>query len=873
MVTEGHECRILDFLPFGGAHYNPFIGVSSFRYLELHFDTVHRSNLLERRASVYALPVPDTVKSPFGALPSLMDPPGSVLVFFGDVGPMPVDRSPTKPTPKHGILPIFSSAGQAVRSLWGLMNDGLTRRIVRQKNGLPKVSTPQANELQILTSLAAPEFFDCLKIAFLGDLRTGHIPGIDTERQGNNAYGWVMSTPNSSRMPFPILLPDYPLCMHADSKFGPVDPTKHPQVGYSSAAYTSVIPRPPSDRSGKYSHIPFWSDTVEEFLYQDPQTIALRQVLATPTTSPVFSFAHDIIAKAQIVVDSLQSLANRFNTTYGHLEIDTVYKTGKALVSLTRTQVDRMRTLELVREDSQHQVSVFQRAALEARAFFEYWCLFYETRGLSTPLPVNDDYLGMFALTDASAKYALFAGIPVWLIRPTFALQSSHRIVEFTKIESLPPSLRTEPSWFQPRFTGPTHSIRFRSHTSSFAAVRFLAYGTSFKHLHQTTPDSQTSALSTAPTNLETNPFSFRSTLAMPVAPEIISLFKDDRDDFGFIPSAVAVWQSMRASYTPTRHDSHFQVTAAESWLVNDGSLFPPIGLFSRIKQRNTFLANLKAWIYLRKSWMTLGMSGAPIRPKKAEWKGTLFAILTALQLKDDDQPSTSKRRKAHTSIPDADRTPHHAPPRNRRKKENVGKVLETLDLDIEQGSTQELQFTIHGQTVGLREKIPDFIYRYLLFEMEEVNFRRSVLQLDQTLAKSFWESSSATQVTLPDGQIAILTAEEAYEHRVQEIRSLWGGDDFLFVDPFASRQGLSALDWETRRLFVVKFHGLMKEWQCSNPSILQALRAASFVYGNEQSFLSFEKIIIHSYVRVFWSVFNAPPPIIREVPTFPAAT
>lgn len=170
-------------------------------------------------------------------------------------------------------------------------------------------------------------------------------------------------------------------------------------------------------------------------------------------------------------------------------------------------------------------------------------------------------------------------------------------------------------------------------------------------------------------------------------------------------------------------------------------------------------------------------------------------------------------------------------------------------------------------------------IIRWAIWEMEAINLRHALLQMDRACRRDAWEREENTRELAmffdwraPASHLD-MDWESGDQRRVrlaQELSQLWGGESLIEIDPSRPPAGLFAEDWRTRREAVTLLRRYLFEW--SGTWIHGIDLRVQETTETEEQFNVLELATVMEFVKQFWKRFRQPIPIPRRRPSFPGS-
>lgn len=246
-------------------------------------------------------------------------------------------------------------------------------------------------------------------------------------RQDGESY--FVST-NASYVPALPIRPNQTIFLREDMRYGEDDPTLWPQNYSAFFCHLGAIQRKPVGTHPEIS-IMWWNPTAADFIVPDPDfTMTAR--LGKLTGARVAQLA----APIGRLLDSYKTAGAALSRVQNLLD---------PLVQQIRLSFDRIQTLPCTFTQLVVSVVALQRSFLEADALIRYM-LEFKPRMVQpttdTP-PRTAHCIGVFITDPAIAQQFRAAGLPYWLLRPTWAF-TTENILEVVEVQLPENHLRLE---------------------------------------------------------------------------------------------------------------------------------------------------------------------------------------------------------------------------------------------------------------------------------------------------------------------------------------------------------------------------------------------------------------------------------------------
>lgn len=685
--------------------------------------------------------------------------------------------------------------------------------------------------------------------------------------------------------------------MRKDGHCGLIDHTIHPQFAWSGTEHLGFIPRPPGQRPSSYI-LNWWDDDVEAQLYPFNATQWDRTLLPVPTVASLsqeatFALSPIFSKRFTLVRDVLSRQIALSEIHLGDLPI------ARKLLQICRVTLIRMGNVpHFALSTIVYMTGIFQLAALETRAYLHYRAVLEQVTTEGKAVDTADDNLmGVFTFraTECSNYHRL--GMPVWLIRPSFALSRSAVIGQVVCIEPMPPHIVeqdfTPP--FQARFIGPAHSLRLRQEVSPLSLMRNRAAvipsvpavdrssGECFlrfvkPEILNNIPDNS-SRPSTSGTDSGTR---CKNRIFAPWT-EVLTVFLS-------APHVVSVG-ILELFTRPNLAASFPSLVPFPSWIFALTTYHPDFAVVKGIPEYPggtlyphasvLLLApgpeKLKAWMYLRNTWLSFVTTGLGHSMKRETWTRTLNFTRQRLA------PPSSKPVHPPPSAPSR---PNGRKSRKKNPKrlseyiataDQVEAIFDQMNLvDFEVARERSaLTVTYLGHTLDLRSPIEQHpLIPFVLWELYEVNFRSAVFDVDRRWMPQIWKDQAifTDPYNLPlvvgeSSEDVPITPDQLLDSRSAVISALWGGDGVTDIDTTTPVKGLGAADIGERATALRTFRDIMLSWTEVVPSGLRDVRIQT---GSVSSFVAAERAILSAWVHCYWASFGQASPIIYARPAVP---
>jgi hypothetical protein len=344
---------------------------------------------------------------------------------------------------------------------------------------------------------------------------------------------------------------------------------------------------------------------------------------------------------------------------------------------------------------------------------------------------------------------------------------------------------------------------------------------------------------------------------------------------------SISTWHNARAKYSPRWEDLYVTVDSDQTAASTIGSPCPPPSLVIR----RSFL---EAWLFIRDVWMGVLLTGTGFKflPSCDQWSRGLYMVRSKGKL---GAPSAERQivplpQRAQTSQPMRGSRPQSGSQgmstSSTARKAYFNRTAIFFEkilpaFDDRAGDRVPGTIIYKGYSLNLRQRPPEQVERFALYEMEAVNLRSAIFALEYKYRHSFWSDSDGAQVeshgTVGDEEISTPAQARLRQH-VQIARILFGVDDLYYVSHDTPSTGLCAAQWEERIPAVEKLAAMMREWQVPFRlhSHAAALRNISYIRGNAVSFAQFEEKVVSAFVEIYWCTFGQIAPLACISPLLP---
>ncbi|KAK6974871.1 hypothetical protein R3P38DRAFT_3335461 [Favolaschia claudopus] len=221
---------------------------------------------------------------------------------------------------------------------------------------------------------------------------------------------------NTDYVPALPVRPNHSIVLRQDMRYGEHDPTLWPQNYSANFCHLAAIQAKPLGKLGQQREISvmWWNPTLDDFLLPGIGSSITRGLgkLKGPDLARLLKVLREFVAQSKTVGAVMDRVRSFFDP----------------LVKQIRLGLERLESLPSTFVQAVTTVTALQRAFLEADALLRYMTVFkprMELNSDSRPPPA-ENCVGVFTMHVEVAQHLRDAGLPYWLLQPTFTFRDAN---------------------------------------------------------------------------------------------------------------------------------------------------------------------------------------------------------------------------------------------------------------------------------------------------------------------------------------------------------------------------------------------------------------------------------------------------------------